>query len=216
MRAHMRISADTDWRLPNRRELRSLADYELFTPALPLGHPFTQVQSSGYWSSTSYAYGTGDAWLVHFYFGAVIPDNKAGSDYYVWPVRSGQCGSFDNSTTTTTVVISTTTTSTGGGSTTTTTTGGVSTTTSIIASTTTTTTTGICPVKKTLGENNPNLENLRDFRDSKLAQSAVGRKVIQIYYNNADSINAALERSPALRAATRRVLETIAPMVGKN
>jgi hypothetical protein len=44
----------------------------------------------------------------------------------------------------------------------------------------------------------------------------VGRKVIQIYYNNADSINAALERSPALLAVARRVLEVIAPMVGKN
>jgi len=44
----------------------------------------------------------------------------------------------------------------------------------------------------------------------------VGRKVIQIYYSNADSINAALERSPALRAASKRMLEFIAPMVGKN
>ncbi len=101
---------------------------------------------------------------------------------------------------------------------TTTTTAAVTTTTTTIGGTTTTTTVSgkPCPAKKALGENNPNLDNLRDFRDSKLAQSAVGRKVIQIYYNNADSINAALERSPALRAATRRVLETIAPMVGKN
>ena len=121
---------------------------------------------------------------------------------------------------TTTSVISSTTTSTGGGSTTTTTTSsGSTTTTSIAAATTTTTTTGggkICPATKVLGEDNPKLENLRDFRDSKLAQSAVGCKAIQIYYNNADSINAALERSPALRAVARRVLEVIAPMLGKN
>ena len=65
---------------------------------------------------------------------------------------------------------------------------------------------GPCPAKKVLGEDNPQLDNLRDFRDSKLAQNAVGRKIIQIYYNNADSINAALERSPALRAVTRRCL----------
>jgi len=63
---------------------------------------------------------------------------------------------------------------------------------------------------------NPNLENLYAFRDNTLAQSAVGRRVIQIYYNNADSINAALERSPAQRAVTRRVLEAIAPMVGRK
>jgi hypothetical protein len=44
----------------------------------------------------------------------------------------------------------------------------------------------------------------------------VGRKVIQIYYTNAESINAALDRSPALRTVTRRVLEVIAPMVGRK
>jgi hypothetical protein len=83
--------------------------------------------------------------------------------------------------------------------------------------TTTTTTPGSgCPAIKVLGVGNPELENLRVFRDSNLAHNAAGRKVIQIYYTNADSINAALERSPALRAVTRRVLEVIAPMVGKN
>jgi hypothetical protein len=88
-----------------------------------------------------------------------------------------------------------------------------------VTTTTTTTPIGggkICPAKQMLGADNPKLENLRDFRDSKLAQSAVGRKAIQIYYNNADSINAALERSPALQAFARRVLEAIAPMVGKK
>ena len=60
------------------------------------------------------------------------------------------------------------------------------------------------------------LENLRAFRDSRLAHSAMGRKVIRIYYNNAESINAALERSPALRAVTRRVLETIALLVRRK
>ena len=79
-----------------------------------------------------------------------------------------------------------------------------------------TTTTGWCPSTKVLGADNPDLENLRDFRDSTLAQSAVGRKIIEIYYNNADSINAALEEHPALRAVTRKVLEVIAAMVGNK
>ncbi len=73
-----------------------------------------------------------------------------------------------------------------------------------------------CPVVGVLGKDDPAVAMLRQFRDSILAQNAVGRKGIQIYYNNADSINAALEQSPALRAVTRRVLEIIAPMVGKN
>jgi len=103
--------------------------------------------------------------------------------------------------------------------TTTTTTPGGNTTTTIVAVSTTTTSIasgGLCPAQNILGKNNPNLENLRVFRDSKLAHSAVGRKAIQIYYNNADSINAAFESSPALRAATRKLLEVIAPMVENN
>jgi hypothetical protein len=73
-----------------------------------------------------------------------------------------------------------------------------------------------CPSRQVLGDKNMNLENLLDFRDNKLAQNAIGRKIISIYYNNADSINAALESSPALRDVTRSVLEVIAPIVGKN
>jgi hypothetical protein len=67
-----------------------------------------------------------------------------------------------------------------------------------------------CPFVNLLGDSNPNLANLRSFRDSTLAKNAIGRKIISIYYNNADSINAALERSPALRAFTKRILETTA------
>ena len=44
-----------DWRLPNRKELRSLIDYSQYYPALPLNHPFINVQSYYYWSSSSYA-----------------------------------------------------------------------------------------------------------------------------------------------------------------
>ncbi|MBN2109324.1 MAG: DUF1566 domain-containing protein [Deltaproteobacteria bacterium] len=197
----------SDWRLPNERELRSLTDYSKSFPALPSAHPFTNVQSDDlYWSSTAFAYNTWCTWSVDMRHGYVDICCKPGF-YNVWPVRAGQVGNPLISTTTTTM-----------GSTTTapvTTTVPVTTTTTQ-PTTTTTAATGPCPAQKVLGADNPKLENFRDFRDSKLAQSAVGRKVIHIYYNNADSINAALERSPALRAATRRVLETIAPMVGKN
>ena len=93
---------------------------------------------------------------------------------------------------------------------------GSSTTTALSSTTTTMTGSyGSCPAAKLLGQDNPDLENLRAFRDSTLAQSAVGRKVIQIYYNNADSINAALDSSPALREAARRMLESIAPLLGR-
>jgi hypothetical protein len=73
-----------------------------------------------------------------------------------------------------------------------------------------------CPFVNLLGDGYPNLANLRSFRDKTLIKNTIGRKIVAIYYNNVDSVNAALDRSPFLRAVTRRVLEVIAPMVGKN
>ena len=110
---------------------------------------------------------------------------------------------------TTTTVSSTTTTA--AGQTTTT----VSFTTTTAAGETTTTIPGSCPAAMVLGEDNPDLENLRAFRDSTLAQSTVGRRVIEIYYNNAESINAALDRSTALKAVARSMLEAITSLLGE-
>jgi hypothetical protein len=67
-----------------------------------------------------------------------------------------------------------------------------------------------------LGTDTQALDNLRGFRDSRLAQNAIGRKIIQIYYTNAGSVNASLDRSPALRTAASRVLKVIAPILGKK
>ncbi|MBF0539487.1 MAG: DUF1566 domain-containing protein, partial [Nitrospirae bacterium] len=78
----------TDWRLPNRKELFSLVDRAMYNPSLPSGHPFINVQSYHYWSSTSYASATSVAWIVDMGGGYVSAYAKSLS-YYVWPVRSG-------------------------------------------------------------------------------------------------------------------------------
>jgi len=78
-----------DWRLPNGNELNSLIDRGYYNPALPFGHPFTNVVSSYYWSSTTSAGYTDDAWGVSMYDGSVYYDVKTGY-HYVWPVRGGQ------------------------------------------------------------------------------------------------------------------------------
>jgi parallel beta-helix repeat protein len=76
-----------DWRLPNRKELRSLIDYSKSYPALPEGHPFTDVQSgNNYWSSTTFAVNTGDAWNVHVWGGSLSYANKSDA-FNIWPVR---------------------------------------------------------------------------------------------------------------------------------
>ncbi len=77
------------WRLPTVEELASLVDPTRSNPALPAGHPFTNVESYYYWSATTNAAATTFAWHVLFYDGNVGFDGKAGS-FYVWCVRGGQ------------------------------------------------------------------------------------------------------------------------------
>jgi len=77
----------TDWRLPNANELASLVDKSNYNPALPTGHPFSNVQSSYYWSSTTLAGYTDSAWHVSMGYGLVYYYTKTTS-YPVWPVRS--------------------------------------------------------------------------------------------------------------------------------
>ncbi len=77
-----------DWRLPNRRELRSLMSHRTRKPALPEDHPFTDVFSSWYWTSTSAAINLAYAWYVHMEGARMFYGGKDQS-YLVWPVRGG-------------------------------------------------------------------------------------------------------------------------------
>ncbi|MEO5330684.1 MAG: DUF1566 domain-containing protein [Magnetococcus sp. YQC-5] len=79
----------TDWRLPSVNELESLVDLGHFNPALPTGHLFVGAQADNYWSSTSNASFTSDAWVVYFNYGYVGFNEKPTTNY-VWPVRGGQ------------------------------------------------------------------------------------------------------------------------------
>ena len=81
-------SSANDWRLPNTRELQSLIDFSNYSPALPSGHPFTGVQTSSYWSSTTIVLNTDYAWYVYMYFGGMSNHAKDNVSY-VWPVRGG-------------------------------------------------------------------------------------------------------------------------------
>jgi len=75
-----------DWRMPNRRELRSLVSYQSARPALPAGHPFHNVFPGWYWSSTSYAGNPAHAWYVHMDGARMFYGGKDQS-FLLWPVR---------------------------------------------------------------------------------------------------------------------------------
>ena len=78
------------WRLPTVEELASLADVTQNSPALPVGHPFSSdVQSAGYWTSTTYAHVPAYAYYVSFYGGNVGNNEKVLNLFHVWCVRGG-------------------------------------------------------------------------------------------------------------------------------
>ena len=75
-----------NWRIPNRRELESLVDAELFDPSIdPI---FGPTAASDYWSSTTFAGNPSFAWNVFFDFGSVFAFGKSGA-FHVRAVRGG-------------------------------------------------------------------------------------------------------------------------------
>jgi hypothetical protein len=83
------------WRLPNIVELESLINSQAYHPALSSGipftsgHPFSNVQLSYYWSSSSFSNDITMAWNIDIKYGNVVTNIKT-SNYNVWPVRTGQ------------------------------------------------------------------------------------------------------------------------------
>ena len=75
-----------DWRVPNRRELRSLISFRDKKPALPGGYPFTNIFLGWHWTSTSAAINPAYAWYVHLEGGRMFFGRKT-QNYLVWPVR---------------------------------------------------------------------------------------------------------------------------------
>lgn len=91
-----------DWRVPNRRELRSLLSHQEARPALPAGHPFRNLYQGWYWTSTSAAINPAFAWYVHL-AGARMFYGEKQRFSLLWPVcgetevclRTGQQRCFD-------------------------------------------------------------------------------------------------------------------------
>jgi hypothetical protein len=92
-----------DWRMPNRRELRSLLSLQTKLPALPERHPFINVFNGWYWTATTAAISPAHAWYVALDGARMFYGGKDQS-FMLWPVRgeglsvvprTGQCLCYD-------------------------------------------------------------------------------------------------------------------------
>ena len=83
----------SDWRLPNINELLSLLNYSATNGDqanwLNGTEIFSDVQGSGYWSSTPYS-GSGGAWYVNMATGLSAYYSDLSGSYSVWSVRGGK------------------------------------------------------------------------------------------------------------------------------
>jgi hypothetical protein len=88
---NMNVGNRKGYRLPTLQELTSLVD-PTRSPALPAGHPFSNVQTGFYWSATTSASDAGFTWTVGFAGGGVSGDVgvKNSSLGFAWCVRGGQ------------------------------------------------------------------------------------------------------------------------------
>ena len=78
----------TDWRLPNVRELMSIADYGAAAAPRINTTAFPGTASAACWTSTPYTPNTNGAWYVNFNLGNVLNGLKTGNRY-VRCVRDG-------------------------------------------------------------------------------------------------------------------------------
>ena len=74
---------------------------------------------------------------------------------------------------------------------------------------------GACPAVSLLGEDNPQLDIIRQFREKVLKKSAAGRKVIDLYYKNGDIIISIFDRHPAVKKTGKNMIELLVPAMAQ-
>jgi hypothetical protein len=72
-----------NWRLPTIRELESVVDADRHDPALPAGHPLSDIREA-YWSSTSSGFAPDWAYCLYLHKGAVGVGFKAKREFHAW------------------------------------------------------------------------------------------------------------------------------------
>ena len=81
------LNGQSDWRLPNKKELLSIVDYGTYSPAI--SSVFEKTTSDYYWSSTTSADYPRYVWFVNFGNGSTLDGHKS-ANAPVRCVRAGQ------------------------------------------------------------------------------------------------------------------------------
>ena len=67
------------WRAPTIQEMKTLVDPARKDPALPPGHPFSNIKSAIYWTATPHPTDDILAWQMSFFSGESVTDQKSGT-----------------------------------------------------------------------------------------------------------------------------------------
>ncbi len=87
----LNLAGYNDWRLPNINELRSIVDYELYSPSLD--EPaldetyFPNTEAYYFWTSTSSSLDASKAWTIYFGYGNDYSYEKSSYKFYARCVR---------------------------------------------------------------------------------------------------------------------------------
>jgi uncharacterized repeat protein (TIGR01451 family) len=82
-------AAYTDWRTPNFKELQSLIHFARTGSLRPVDDPLAVGLDGEYWSSTTYAGKSDQAWTLRPSDGSLLAKSKEQEALSVWPVRGG-------------------------------------------------------------------------------------------------------------------------------
>ena len=81
------VGSQEGWRTPSIDEIKTLVDPEQRDPSLPPEHPFRNIKSGIYWTSTAHPTDDIVAWQMSFFSGEAVTDQKSGMRR-VWCVLS--------------------------------------------------------------------------------------------------------------------------------